>query len=223
MVEWRTHLASLGAVFLALALGMVIGLGLGTDEGWTQRQQAALDRIEMELNASRRAEQALRARQEELAREAEHWRALVEDGLPVLVEGRLARQRVAILAEGASQPPRELVQVLRLAGAEVVSVAGTPKTGPPVEPFDALVVMTRPGLSGEALASPALLPGPVPEAGYRLLLLPDRFPSRDLPLPEGWAAVGPIDHPAGLALVVLGLAAQHRGRFGWSPEGPQLP
>src|SRR5690606_33974193 len=37
VVEWRTHLASLGAIFLALALGMVIGLGLGADEGWTQR------------------------------------------------------------------------------------------------------------------------------------------------------------------------------------------
>lgn len=223
MVEWRTHLASLGAIFLALALGMVIGLGLGTDDGWTQRQQAALDRIEMELNASRRAEQALRARQEQLAREVEHWRALVEDGLPVLAEGRLAGRRVVLLADGGGQPPRELMEVLRRAGAEVLLGAGTAQAGAPPEQVDALIFLTSPGSSAEALASLPLLPGQVPEAPYRLLLFSDRFPSRDLPLPEGWAAVGPLDHPAGLAMVVLGLAARAQGRFGWAPEGPQLP
>ena len=108
MVEWRTHLASLGAMFLALSLGMVIGLGLGADEGWTQRQQAALDRIEQELTASRRAEQALLARQRELVREMEHWRALVDRGLPLLAEGRLAHQRVALFAPGG-RPPQELL------------------------------------------------------------------------------------------------------------------
>ncbi|HEY8531405.1 MAG TPA: copper transporter [Limnochorda sp.] len=222
MVEWRTHLASLGAIFLALALGMVIGLGLGADDGWTQRQQAALDRIEMELNASRRAEQALRARQEQLAREVEHWRALVAAGLPVLAEGRLAGRTVALLAAHGDQPPRKLTEVLRRAGAQVLLGVGTDPGGPP-ERVDALIVLTSPGISAEALASLPLLPGQVPEAAYRLLLFPDRFPGRDLPLPEGWAAIGPLDHPAGLAMVVLGLALQAQGRFGWSPEGPQLP
>jgi len=217
VVEWRTHLASLGAIFLALALGMVIGLGLGADEGWTQRQQAALDRIEQELTASRRAEQALLARQRELVREMEHWRALVERGLPLLAEGRLAHQRVALFAPGG-RPPQELADLLRWAGAEVMAVGGG---GRVEEPVQAVVVLARPGLAAEALAG-ELLPPRVPEAAYRLLLLPDRFPDRELTLPDGWAAVGPTEHPAGLALVLVGLIAQLPGRFGWSPEGPQL-
>lgn len=233
-MEWRTHLASLGAIFLALGLGMVIGLGLGGDEAWTQRQQAALDRIEEELNASRRAQQALVARQEELARETEGWRAYAAATLPELVRGRLDQRTVGVVAGPGREPPDDLLETLRLAGARVVRLPGTTggqpagSDGPggrpdPAAGVDAVVVIAGSSSVEEIASASLLLPEESPPGAFRMVILSDRFPGREVPVPDGWAAVGPMEHPAAAALVVLGLAAQRPGRYGWSSEGPKLP
>ncbi|BAS28412.1 copper transporter [Limnochorda pilosa] len=246
MVEWRSHLASLGAVFLALALGMVIGLGLGGDDAWIQRQQAALDRIEDELNASREAQHALLEREARLTQEAAGWRAFGAEVLPLLVKGRLEGRTVGVVTAPDHRAPAGLLEVLRLSGARVVSLpwgrpaaapdpAARPAPGEDQSPqaagrgsrgaaeVDALVVVAGTGFQGEGLTPTALLPATAPAAAFPLLALPDRFPDRELPLPDGWAAVGPLDHPVAAVAVVLGLAARRPGRYGWASEGPRLP
>src|SRR5690606_14341461 len=169
---------------------MVIGLGLGADEGWTQRQQAALDRIEQELTASRRAEQALLARQRELVREMEHWRALVERGLPLLAEGRLAHQRVALFAPGG-RPPQELADLLRWAGAAVMAVGEGGRVEEPVQPVWAWPGRVSPRKPWPVSFCPPGSPRP-PTGSFSF---PTGSPTGSSPCPTGGRPSGPPSIP----------------------------
>lgn len=112
----RYHLASLVAVFVALAIGILIGVGLAGDvvtsasEELKQSLRSDLDEAEAEIDAL----------DERLARELE-FEALA---YPALVDRRLAGQRVGLISFG--EPAEELVAdvrgALEPAGAQLASL-----------------------------------------------------------------------------------------------------
>jgi hypothetical protein len=98
MFTWRYHVASLAAVFLALAVGILLGVAVsGKVSDATEALNAdERDRLRQELEeAQDRADLSDRRRAS-----AE---ALVETAYPALIEGRLEGRRVAILFLGPVQ------------------------------------------------------------------------------------------------------------------------
>lgn len=106
MFDLRYHVASLTAVFLALVVGILVGVGIsgrGFVDDAERRQlngQIADLREELELAD----EQA-----DDLERRQEAAQEFVESAYPVLVQNRLAGKRVAVLVVGSFDPTLDAV------------------------------------------------------------------------------------------------------------------
>ena len=116
MINFRFHLVSLVAVFLALALGVVVGSTL-VDRAIVDGLRDRID--EVEANADETA-----ARNAELVREIELAKDYAKATLPHLVAGRLRDVNVSVVAlrgvnDGAV---RDVTDTLRAAGAAVPGV-----------------------------------------------------------------------------------------------------
>lgn len=116
MINFRFHLVSLVAVFLALALGVVVGSTL-VDRAIVDGLRDRID--EVEVNADAQA-----ARNAELVREIELAKEYAKAALPHLIAGRLRDVNVSVVAvrginDGAV---REVTDTLRAAGAVVPGV-----------------------------------------------------------------------------------------------------
>ncbi len=112
MFDLRYHVASLAAVFLALVIGILVGVGISrsgiTDKADLKSQQIINARLEGELNAAL-------ARADELKREQDAFR----DSYGALMAGRLAGKRIVLLLVGSDDRLRTIVeQTLLDAGAE---------------------------------------------------------------------------------------------------------
>ena len=90
MINFRYHLVSLIAVFLALSLGIVLGVSV-VDNGLVDTLRDQLDGVQANSNAVRKENDALRS---DLGR----WDEFGDRGLPGLLEGRLAGVPVLVLA-----------------------------------------------------------------------------------------------------------------------------
>jgi len=95
LFDLRYHAASLAAVFLALALGVLLGVAISGKVSNTQEsaQKAIIDRLTKDLAAEGERTAAARSRGEAAER-------VVEDAYPSLMEGRLAGKRFAVLFLG---------------------------------------------------------------------------------------------------------------------------
>jgi hypothetical protein len=116
MVNFRFHLVSIIAVFLALGLGILMGS--------TVIDQAIVDRLDREIKEVRRESRDLRRQNSELRGELERADAYIEDAAPYSVEGRLTDTPVVLVAErgvdgGAVKAARDLLAV---SGAAVPAV-----------------------------------------------------------------------------------------------------
>ena len=91
MVNFRFHIVSLVAVFLALGLGVLMGSAVVNGP--------VVDRLDREIDIVRGESQALRAANDELRDELDRANAFIADSAAFAVDGRLADVPVAILAE----------------------------------------------------------------------------------------------------------------------------
>ncbi|HYX77439.1 MAG TPA: copper transporter, partial [Gaiellaceae bacterium] len=135
MFDLRYHVASLAAVFLALLIGILVGVGIA-DRGYVDKAQRGLleqriSKLESDLRAARQNAESLRAQQ----RATE---AFVTDTYPTLMANRLRGKSLAeelagggkaplwttlaeqIVAEraGSEQRPADGVIVVRTAGKQ---------------------------------------------------------------------------------------------------------
>ncbi|MDZ4827477.1 MAG: copper transporter [Actinomycetota bacterium] len=116
MINFRFHLISLIAVFLALGLGIVVGSTVVDD--------AIVDRLERDIDEVR-TESAERTREnDELRDQLATAERYTEDLAPFAVEARLAEIPVAVIAERGVDDDRvgDTVDMLRAAGAEIPGV-----------------------------------------------------------------------------------------------------
>lgn len=116
MYTWRYHLLTLVAVFLALGLGLLVGIGLSDsgvvetgNEGLASDIQHDLDNLSQINN--------------ELNRSASYNQRYQDDTLPYLVSGQLQGQRYAVVAAGTvgDQVLRDLGSAINSAGGQVTS------------------------------------------------------------------------------------------------------
>jgi hypothetical protein len=119
----RYHAASLAAVFLALAVGILIGVGFG-DDVVSGTSRSLEESLQGDLEDAR-------ADADQLAAELDEERAFGEAAYPALVDGRLEGNRVGLVAIGglASELSENVEATLEPTGAtlsEVVVVREPP-------------------------------------------------------------------------------------------------
>lgn len=111
MVNFRFHLISLTAVFLALAIGIAVGA--------TVVDRATVDALQDQLDRVERGVETTDAENARLGRELGRWDTFAQQGRDIAVAGRLTE--VPVLLVGAAGidrgPVDELQQVLAASGA----------------------------------------------------------------------------------------------------------
>ncbi len=118
MFDFRYHLVSLTAVFLALVIGILVGIGISgrgfVDQAERKRLNREIEELRTQLAAETERAGALRRRER-----AEQ--DVIEASYPVLVEGRLAAKRIAVLFVGSNDQPFAFAvgQAVRDAGGQV--------------------------------------------------------------------------------------------------------
>jgi hypothetical protein len=108
MFDFRYHVASLAAVFLALVIGIVVGVGISSGGFVSKGERRALndriDELEKDLDAAQR-------RTGDLLRVQRAATTYVEESYPLLMADRLASQRIALVFVGpVDQKVRDLVE-----------------------------------------------------------------------------------------------------------------
>lgn len=98
MFDLRYHLASLTAVFVALVLGILIGIGLAATDTVRERDVESLERDVARLNRDLEAERESSSR---LALEQEGTKHFIEDSYTALMHERLAGRRFALVFAGS--------------------------------------------------------------------------------------------------------------------------
>lgn len=123
MIDFRYHLVSLVAVFLALAVGIALGAG--------PLREGVADTLESQVQELREERTALREELTASQRHEQAKEALIGDLTPSLTTGRLLDVRVAtVLLPGAPSGLAETTaDSLEQAGAVVVSRATVPDWG----------------------------------------------------------------------------------------------
>ena len=116
MINFRFHIASLIAVFLALALGVVMGS--------TVVQRAIVEGLRDQIDRVERNADNQRAKNAALSTENDRLNLYVAESAPYAVSGALTDQSVAVLAERGIDEDAVKAQValLQTAGARVAGI-----------------------------------------------------------------------------------------------------
>lgn len=116
MLTWRYHLLTLVAIFLALGLGVLVGISL-SDSGVVETGNATL------VDDIRRDVQDLSKRNDELGKERSINQRYQDDTFPFLVEGHLQGKSIAVVAASVvgDDVIRELGSAVNGAGGQIVS------------------------------------------------------------------------------------------------------
>ncbi len=116
MINFRFHLVSLVAVFLALGLGILVGS--------TVIDQGIVDRLDREISNVRKENSERKAANEQLSKQNKQLQQYINESAPFVGDSRLDGQSVAVIAEGGvnSSLVKQTEAALRAAGADVPAV-----------------------------------------------------------------------------------------------------
>lgn len=98
MLDLRYHVASLSAVFLALIVGILVGVGI-SGRGFVDKSERR--NFQNQIAALQARNDRLTAEKSFLAQQGQAARTFVEDTYPVLMHNRLAGHRVALVVIGS--------------------------------------------------------------------------------------------------------------------------
>ncbi|HEY3266096.1 MAG TPA: copper transporter [Armatimonadota bacterium] len=128
MIDYRTYLTGLVAVFLALGLGMLVGAALVGSPS-TVRQQKELRTLQKSFTEFQEQNSALRSTADDVRARLMREDSAMRELMPRFVDGRLAGRRVAIVLCGQMDDTAFLANVneaLSAAGATVSSTTRVP-------------------------------------------------------------------------------------------------
>ena len=99
MLDFRYHVASLAAVFFALVIGIVVGVGISgrgfVDKSERQKLENRIDQLQTRVDELADENDALRGQQQA-------GRAFMADAYPVLMRDRLKGKRIGVIVVGAA-------------------------------------------------------------------------------------------------------------------------
>ncbi|NMA77769.1 MAG: copper transporter [Actinomycetales bacterium] len=112
MIDFRYHLVSLISVFLALAVGIVLGAG--------PLRENLGDQLAGQVEQLRTEQEQLRSEKEELSAKNDQMATFIAELGPELVSGTLESRDVAVLTDDASTRPgiERISELLEQAGAD---------------------------------------------------------------------------------------------------------
>jgi hypothetical protein len=123
IIDLRYHVVSLVAVFLALGLGIIIGINFGKNENLgVDRQIERLEQTYQKIREDQKLLQTSLQAKEAMLQSAEQFQKAI---LPNLILNRLLGKRIAIIRtndEVDFNYAKNLVNLLKQAGADVTSV-----------------------------------------------------------------------------------------------------
>jgi hypothetical protein len=130
MINFRFHIISLVAVFLALALGVLFGSAVG--------EPAIVDTLHGQIDTARQRSNELRAQNGDLRDEVGRMSDFVDATSGFMVEGRLKKVDVAVIAERGidDKPVDSTVELLRAAGANAPGIVWLQKRWLLADPTD---------------------------------------------------------------------------------------
>jgi hypothetical protein len=116
MINFRFHLVSLIAVFLALGLGILVGS--------TVIDQGIVDRLDREIRSVRKENSKVEAENSTLSKQNKQLQQYIDDLSPYAGDGRLDDVSVAVVAENGvdGEVIKDTESMLRDAGADVPAV-----------------------------------------------------------------------------------------------------
>jgi hypothetical protein len=142
VIDFRYHLVSLIAVFLAVALGIVIGT--------TALNAPILDDLEGEVAALTEDKRELETQTQELQAQLDSGDAFEAAVAPTLVAGSLTGRSVVLVATGDDVPAETVEEVATLVGQAGGTVTGTirlqPEYSDPATAAEVQSYVTGPGL-----------------------------------------------------------------------------
>lgn len=119
MIDLRTHLISLVAVFIALGIGILIGIDLIGGKTLIHQERAMVHRLEVDFGRLRTQNSQLSA----TIRQEQHVISVNDQFagqvVPVLIGGRLVGEDIAVVTTSAAVDPTQITRALRDAGATV--------------------------------------------------------------------------------------------------------
>ncbi len=121
-IDFRYHIASLVAVFMALGIGILIGSTMLGDNGLYERQDQIAERLEQHLNQLRQENEEVRVQLAALESEASLHHQVSKDFLTYLVAGQLQGVRLAVIETSTYQHEQDLRPLFEMAGADIQSI-----------------------------------------------------------------------------------------------------
>ena len=122
MIDLKYHIASLVAIFCALAIGVFIGSNLVGNEVLIEQQKEVVARLEQEFNTLRDQNKLIQEELNMLEDRAEEYRRYSEQVFPLVVGGRLNGVRIAVIETNSQGLAEKVEKALITAGADVVYV-----------------------------------------------------------------------------------------------------
>ncbi|RJQ47742.1 MAG: hypothetical protein C4534_00800 [Gaiellales bacterium] len=116
MINWRYHIMSIIAVFLALGLGVIIGIGLGDNGTVDLGQEGLLEDIRRDIDETRNENNVLNNERSINLR-------YQDSTFPYLVSGQLLGKRIALVSSTtvSEEDRRNIVGAIETASGQVVS------------------------------------------------------------------------------------------------------
>jgi|OM-RGC.v1.007317931 hypothetical protein len=122
IIDFKYHIASLVAVFLALGIGILIGSTMLGSNSIVETQKQLTNNLNQQMQVLREQNKAVEMRSNNLETNNHILNEFGENVLPVLVENRLLGQKIAIIQTNNLALPNNLKTVLQTAGAKINSV-----------------------------------------------------------------------------------------------------
>jgi hypothetical protein len=122
LFDIKHHIASLAAVFLALALGIIIGSSMVGSDAITQQQKSMIEGIEKEFNILREENKQNADALIQAQKVMSYQQQFNQQVFPLLVRDKLQGRKIAVVDLNYGKKHEGFSNVLRSAGAEVQSI-----------------------------------------------------------------------------------------------------
>ena len=147
MFDFRYHVASLAAVFLALIIGILVGVGISGTGFVKESERDRLNRVIDDLRADR---DAARSERDQLRGDAAGAQSFLEESYPLVMNERLQGKRIAVVSIGAMPAEVEHAIGESLTDADATLVRSVVLTMPSDMSRITAALRRRPGLEGVA-------------------------------------------------------------------------
>ncbi len=121
MVDFKYHIVSIVAVFLALAMGILIGSTIVSNDVMVTQQQKIISGLEKQFADLREHESTLMAEDVKKSKMITNYENFAQGILAPVVAGQLKGRNIAVVVSGSQAIPSGIINTLTLAGANIGS------------------------------------------------------------------------------------------------------